>query len=309
MDINLNLMRVQNNRSTIDCLQGIMYKDLYINDIGIRILGIYYMDNGPHWCVNRHKHSFFEFHYVLKDNVFTKINNTEYQLNQGQYYIIPPGTVHSHRQEGENGHIGVALRWEFVGDKSENFKQYNSYFKREISSIYSAHAKPITDNGDVISRIADLFQSANNNHFELELQINFVQVIINLAHFVGNNSVNSYVQVNHKFLDNNIVKSAMKFIDENYEQDIDVNDVANAVHLSYSHLARLFRDYSKDSINSYINRVRLEKAQYYLKCTDEDINTIARKIGFNSETYFCNFFKKNTGLSARSYRRTKNYID
>lgn len=310
MCINKSIDLIQNYKNAINTLQGIMYKDVFFNDIGIRILGIYYMDNGPLWSVNKHKHSFYEFHYVLRDSVFSNINDVEYNVQEGQYYILAPGTFHSHRQDGKTGHIGIALRWEFISNKIDSTEKYGSSLKQKLETNFYSNVKPIADNGDIINGLYNLFKLAYSNYFELSLQISFGQLVVNLAQFSGiNNSQDNHITINYRFLENNIVNSSMKFIDENFDQEITVNDVANAVHLSYSHLAKLFRTYSTESVNSYICKVRLDKAKYLLKCTNEDISIIARKVGFNSENYFCNFIKKNIGMSASSYRSINSSLD
>lgn len=109
---------------------------------------------------------------------------------------------------------------------------------------------------------------------------------------------------NRNIIDNNIVNMAARFIEENCCQKIDVTDVAKSVHLSYSHLSRLFKLHLGESLNHYINKARLKKAQYLLKCSDKDIDSIASESGFRSSIYFCSIFKKTIGMSPGHYRRS-----
>lgn len=116
--------------------------------------------------------------------------------------------------------------------------------------------------------------------------------------------VQTNVALNKNMIHNNIINTTIQFIEDNYYQDIDVKDVANSVHLSYSHLSRLFKNWVGETVSQYIKKVRLKKAAYLLKCTDKDIASIAREVGFNSEYYFSNDFKKNIGMSPGNYRKS-----
>lgn len=113
------------------------------------------------------------------------------------------------------------------------------------------------------------------------------------------------VEVYRDFSDNSVTNIAIKFIEENYKQKINVKDVADHVHMIYSQVSRLFKSYLGESIKQYINKIRIINAQYLLKYTDRDIVYIAGETGFQSENYFCEAFKKYTGMSPVCYRRNK----
>ena len=49
--------------------------------------------------------------------------------------------------------------------------------------------------------------------------------------------------------------------------------------------------------------IRLEYAKQYLLRTDYDIRKISRLVGFGSEIYFSNCFKKHLGISPKNYRK------
>ena len=51
-----------------------------------------------------------------------------------------------------------------------------------------------------------------------------------------------------------------------------------------------------------IRRVKMERAQYYLRTTSLSITHIADLCGYNEHSKFCNFFKRETGLTPSQYR-------
>lgn len=288
-------------------LNKIWYKNISINAMLSKVLGIHYMDNGPNWTITKHKHSFFECHYVTENNVFTTANGIEHKVIPGQFYILAPGVLHSHCQKDGLGHIGFSLRWEIALCKESSNHQLNvMQSKQMIESLLNTTPDPQMDDGTIINTMMDLLGLGKKGCSELELQLAFFQLILQLMKHCNSHlpDLQSNVALNKNMIHNNIINTTIQFIEDNYYQDIDVKDVANSVHLSYSHLSRLFKSWVGETVSQYIKKVRLKKATYLLMCTDKDIACIAREVGFNSEYYFSNDFKKNIGMSPGNYRKT-----
>lgn len=297
-------------RHCFDRLQAIVFRDISVNRVKLRILGINYMDNGPEWTVNRHKHSFFEFHYVTGNHTFTTINGTEHKVEQSNFYLMPSNTHHSHREEPGPGHVGFSLRWEFLREKdsTNQFHGQSLEYERTVDILENAHSSPVWDDGGVISGMLDLFKLADNEAGPLQLQLALVQVILTIAAFYrskGGRAKEVYVP---GFYENNVVQSAVRFIEENYSQGIDAMDVANSVHMSYSHLSRLFKKYTGATIKSLLNNTRLLKAQKLLLLSDKTIAQVGGEVGFSSEQHFCSSFRKFCGLSPGVYRSGKHSL-
>lgn len=298
-------------KEAFDMLQAIAYKDIIINGICVRNLGIHLLEWNPEWNVKKHKHSFFEFHYVSGNRVYTAINGVEREINEGHFYIMPPGTYHSHRQEQGKGHTGFALRWEFVKLNQECSTCKNTCSDVELifRNLSNASSYPVADAQSVVfNGMTRLLLLAEQNCGVIQLQLAFFDLILTLNQFYSEKNCEHHEAINTSFLENRIVNSSVKFIEENYNQEIEVEDVSNSVHLSYSHLSRLFKKHTGETINYRLNRVRLVKAQQLLMCSDKSIAQIAREVGFNSEYYFSSIFKKTYGISPGSYRGSKNNL-
>lgn len=51
-----------------------------------------------------------------------------------------------------------------------------------------------------------------------------------------------------------------------------------------------------------MNGLRIDNAKYLLRYTNISILDISFKCGFNSQSYFCSTFKKQTGYTPSEYR-------
>lgn len=95
--------------------------------------------------------------------------------------------------------------------------------------------------------------------------------------------------------------NAMRIIEENYAQEISVENIAKACYISESRLYGLFHSQLHTSPVSYRNRRRIQKAAELLQ-TDMPVEEISEKTGFQSVPYFYAAFKKITGITPNKYR-------
>lgn len=94
-----------------------------------------------------------------------------------------------------------------------------------------------------------------------------------------------------------------EYINQNYEQNITLDSIANEFHISYSYLSSCFSQYANRGFNEYLNEVRIKRAKELLVSTDNLIADISEMVGYSDQSYFGKVFKKITGLSPSVYRR------
>lgn len=99
------------------------------------------------------------------------------------------------------------------------------------------------------------------------------------------------------------INKALLFIEQKLEQKLVLEDVAKEASFSPFHFHRLFSVVLGETLSSYINRKRIEKAAIYLMNRRElSITEIAESIGFSSISVFSRAFKKFYGISAKEFR-------
>lgn len=95
---------------------------------------------------------------------------------------------------------------------------------------------------------------------------------------------------------------ALQYIQENYGNPIDCDDIAEFLQYSASYVRYIFRKEGDTSVQAKINEVRLQNAKRLLRSTGMSITEIAYAVGFSDSNYFSSFFKKQTGKTPRQYR-------
>lgn len=97
------------------------------------------------------------------------------------------------------------------------------------------------------------------------------------------------------------VINAIKYIQFNYAHDISIDDIAQAVGVSRSHLYRVFMSNVGQSPIDYLTDYRISESCYLLKNSQLSISEIAVSVGFFDQFYFSRVFKKHKGIPPSKY--------
>ena len=100
-----------------------------------------------------------------------------------------------------------------------------------------------------------------------------------------------------------LVKKAVLYFGQYAETRISRWKLASSVNVSEDYLTRIFHREMGLSLWDYLNRYRIFLAAELLRQTDDTIQDIAYKTGFQDQTYFCRVFKKIYGLPPGQLRK------
>ena len=98
------------------------------------------------------------------------------------------------------------------------------------------------------------------------------------------------------------IRNILHYIQNNYQQDISLETVADTFWLHKVYLAKIFKQETGKSVNEYIRNVRIEKAKELLLKDYIKINEIVTATGFNNPQSFYTIFKKYVGMPPGEYR-------
>jgi AraC-like DNA-binding protein len=98
------------------------------------------------------------------------------------------------------------------------------------------------------------------------------------------------------------IKKVLRYIRENIDKNLHVNDLADICNLNRDHFTRLFKKEIQCTPTQYVIRKKIEKAQLILVTEENSIKNIAYDLSFDNITHFHRSFKKVTGLSPITYK-------
>jgi len=106
--------------------------------------------------------------------------------------------------------------------------------------------------------------------------------------------------------DDEPVKKAQAFIENNYPEKITVDRLSTMFALSRRNLERRFKKATCNTVTEYIQRVKIEAAKKTLETGRKNINEVMYDVGYSDTKAFRTTFKKITGLSPVQYRNKYN---
>ena len=99
------------------------------------------------------------------------------------------------------------------------------------------------------------------------------------------------------------LQSAVEYVEQHYQSELSVSQVAGELYISESYLGKMFRKEMGKSFTEYVNYVRIRNAMELLRKTTRKSYEIAQMVGIHNETYFSMLFKKTVGMTPLLYRR------
>lgn len=258
-------------------------------DIDFLVTDVNYVVERPfasNWAV---KNLCFAHNYVM---AFSADGFVTYET-EGQYItagrngvcLFPPGNLRS----------GAADRlhpWHFI---SVNFDL--TFLKGNKSEFHRKMLHTANVSGDVRNLFFLLSKIWERKEALYRLKSRTIVQEI-LTHLLQTEMENSVPR--HKQLD-----AAKKYIQDNFTNDISLEDLARGAGFSLSHFRKLFTEYYGRSPKQYILYLRLNKARDLLSANESNVSETARLCGFHNVFYFSDLFKKTFGVPPKLFKMNR----
>ncbi len=258
-----------------DKLGAVLMHEFEFNGIKIKVNYASLANHPKSWVIASHYHPWFEFNYVSKGSLYTTVNKTEFLINAGSSYIIPPGVPHSHRNNAV-GDKGICIR--FCLNAPEN--------NPVLKTLSAPHEKPFISNIEKLNLTGGL----------LSTQAEFAAWLMRIFEEFSSEELPA-APPKHSF-----ATQVILYLEEYYTRKIRFCDIANAMNTSYRTLSRKFTAETGMSISDKLTEIRLEKAKELLISTKLSMYDIASLSGYENEFYFSRIFKQKEKISPKAYR-------
>ena len=255
----------------------------YITDIG------YYPKAKYHYRERTHGSEQHILLYCQEGRGSAVINGQEYQLNPGEFIVIPNGIPHKYAADETTP---WTLYWvHFKGDITkglfDNFISKNGNFKGYV------------DHNDSRTHLfEDLY---------LNLEMGYSNEILCYVNLCLLHFLSSFLfRENYNFATTkqsiDTVNLSISFMQKNIDKMLTLKEIAEGVNLSGSHFSFIFKKKTGFSPIEYFNHLKVQKASQFLLFTDLRVKEIADKLGIKDPYYFTRMFTKLMGMSPATYR-------
>ena len=146
---------------------------------------------------------------------------------------------------------------------------------------------------EITQKYTQLSSASNNAKLQTRYQI---EMIVELTKAVHNHklSLDKYSPS---------IQKVLEYINLHLGDQISNEDLAVSANMSISHLAKVFKKETGETMTQYIAHMRCKKAASLLKKTDLPVQEISSYVGYSDNNYFVKVFKKNYAMTPTEFRR------
>ena len=246
---------------------------------------------GPAHSYGPHARNHYLFHYIIAGRGVLLANDQEYAVGPGHGFLVVPGQITTYRSD-------LADPWEYTWLEFDGLRAHESLHLAGVGGsqpIYTARSaaagRRLQDEMLYIVNHSDASPIHLIAHGYLFLD-QLVQA-----------SADRHSPNEHRLRDF-YIKEALTFIEQNFQRDISIEQIAAVCGLNRSYFGKVFRDAVGESPQAYLLHYRMARAAQLLKETRMSIGEIAAQVSYPNQLHFSRAFKNVHGVSPREYRQT-----
>lgn len=261
---------------------------------------IYHRVTSEEMEMNVHFHNTYEMIFVLKGKAVFKINDREYEVSPGSIMFISNLEKHELKVTEypyERYLLMVNPDYFLSVIKSPILSSIFRHRPEHFSHLLKIRGGKDTE---VESYLNQMFQEITNKeeHFELSvtslLSLLFIHLYRSYTSFFPMAAMNRTTAM---------VLEIQKYIDENSQENLNLNDIAKKYFIDMYYLSRIFKGVTGYNFKEYVILQRISRAKNLLFYTNEDIANVALHSGFNNTNHFIKLFKKYEEVTPYQYRK------
>ena len=241
------------------------------------------------WPSIPHSHAFTELFYVRDGQGEFLLEDKIYPISKDDLIIVNPHINHTEISKGTPPLSYFTIGVEGVCFSFNDQKEYR---------IFNCRKKET----DLLFYFNSLFQELDKQSEGYEKICNYLLHILILQLQRITDSPFELITAQHPSKECAYIK---RYLDSNYSENITLDHLSALSHLNKYYLSHEFTKYYGISPMNYLSRKRIDVCKELLENTDYGISDIAHLVGFSSQSYLSQSFRKSCGMTAGTYRKLK----
>lgn len=262
----------------------------------------------PFYDLWLHWHTEFEIIHVVSGCYRIFINDHEILLNEGDVCLVPGKVVHGDAPDKGVGKFESAV-FDIELMRLHGFSP--DAFISEIvnGTITIENVYRLNECKDISRTVTSFFEAIRDQREGWEaISTGYLIILFGL---INKNKLYSEKKIlpAKKRVRNEKLELVFDLIKKNYMKNITLEELADAAGFSPKYFCRVFREMTNRAPVEYLNWFRINRSCAMIRETDEKLQDIAVKCGFNDFSYFIKIFhryKNMTPLKYRNYKENNN---
>lgn len=231
----------------------------------------------------------YQIVYITKGRgLFTSDSTPEKQVCKGRLMILFPGQWHTYQPLRKTGwneyYIG------FEGPIIDTIIR-DSFLSKENQVLEVGLNEELVS---LFSRAIDIAETdkISSQQYLAGIVLHMIGMILSIS----KNKIFEIGDVDQK------IEQAKIIMNENVMHDVDPEELAMKLNISYSWFRKVFKEYTGYAPARYFQELKLRKAKQLLVGTSHSVKEISFMLDYKSAEHFFSLFKKRTGFTPLEYR-------
>lgn len=101
----------------------------------------------------------------------------------------------------------------------------------------------------------------------------------------------------------NAVNTAIKYIQNNYQSDMDIDTICDSISFSKYYFCKLFKEHTGMTVHQYVTEFRINKSKELLSYSKLSIAAVANSVGYKNTLTYTRSFEKLVKMTPSEYRK------
>lgn len=274
-----------------------LIKDTPLQDLKIRFCGY-------SKCMPNHKYGpgsrpYYLLHLVLSGKGKLFVNNKEYQLHEGQLFLVEPNRIISYIADEED-----PWTYSWVGFNGNTADLYMKRLEFAYPTlIRNINKKDFNNMGMILNELVSLKVDEATSELRANgLLFLFLSYLGNPKKIADSNDL---AELDY----DSFVDKAIFLVEQHYGESLTVEKIAKRLNINRTYLSHIFVKQTGFALKQYIVNFRITQSEEMLFTTNWSIDLISRLCGFNDPSYFSKKFKNKWKVSPTQYRQERRSRD
>ena len=281
-------MQRQNDVYTENKLKFHVFQDERFVDLNLYQYG--WERTEPLHAYGPHKRDHYLFHFVISGKGTLYSNDTAYRIDHGHGFLILPDQTTTYVADEEDP-------WEYTWIEFDGLRVSESISLAGLSAAQPVYTPQNHEAGRLLQE--QMMYIVNHPQDSPVRQIG--QGFLFLDQLVQSSAARRLPS--QRRLRDFYMKEALSFIEQNYQRDISIEEIAAFCGLNRSYFGKVFRDSMGESPQAFLLHYRMARAAQMLKETTLPIGTISTMVSYANQLHFSRAFKSVYSMAPRTYRQ------
>lgn len=237
-----------------------------------------------------HTHHFTELFYVVSGKGKFMANDRFFPIQTNDMIIVNPNVSHAEYVSGDTKLEYIVLGIDNLQFSFRGSKGLEGY---QISSLHANKDEVFLYLRQILREVQD-----KEDNYEIICR-NLLECLV---YFLSRKTKSSLsFEASKRTLKE--CRFIEQYLDEHFSENITLQTLSNITYMNKYYLGHAFKEYKGMSPINYLIKRRIQEAENLLETSNYSIAKISHAVGFSSQSYFTQVFRKEKGISPNQYRR------